>query len=73
MNNQLDFMVYCIESYKNAYNLKGAEAVKLFNQYRVFDYIKVCYEALHPTGRQYIIDDITFYIDTQRQSGPGLN
>jgi hypothetical protein len=62
VNPQLDFMVYCLENYKNAYNLKGAEVIALFNRYSVFDYIKAGYEALHTTGREYIINDLDSYI-----------
>jgi hypothetical protein len=51
MNNLLDFMVYCLESYKNANHLQGAEAVALFNKYHVFEYINAGYDALHTTGR----------------------
>jgi hypothetical protein len=69
MHNQLDFMVYCIENYKNANHLSGAEAVALFNKYRVFDYIKASYEALHTTGKDYIVDDITIYINARKRAG----
>lgn len=66
MKNQLDFMIYCIESYKNANNLKGAEAVALFNKYNVFDYIQASYKALHTTGREYILDDLNVYINNRK-------
>ncbi|MDD4593192.1 MAG: DUF3791 domain-containing protein [Parabacteroides sp.] len=67
MDDKLDFLVYCIESYKNAKGLKGREAIELFNRYRVFDYIKASYEALHTTGREYIIDDLNIYISARKQ------
>ena len=60
MDDQLDFLVYCIESYKNAKSLKGKEAIEVFNNYRVFDYINSCYEALHTTGREYIVEDNSY-------------
>jgi len=59
MDDKLDFMVYCIESYKNANGLKGAEAAEVFNRYRVFDYIKASYEALHNSTAQNIFYFIT--------------
>ncbi|MCL0080758.1 DUF3791 domain-containing protein [Peptococcaceae bacterium] len=67
MDGRLDFLVYCIESYKNAKGLKGRETVELFNRYRVFDYIKVSYEALHTTGREYIIEDLNIYINARKR------
>lgn len=67
MNDKLDFLVYCIESYKNVKGLKGKEAIELFNKYRVIDYIASSYEALHTTGREYIMDDLDIYISAREQ------
>lgn len=67
MNDRLDFLVYCIESYKNANGLKGREAIELFNKYRVIEYINASYEALHTTGREYIIEDLNIYINARKQ------
>ncbi len=72
MDDKLDFLVYCIESYKNAKDIKGKEAIELFNRYRVFDYINASYEALHTTGREYIIDDLNIYIDARKQIDVGI-
>ena len=36
--------------------------------YRVIDYIGDYYDALHTTGRQYIIDDINIYIEVRQSS-----
>ncbi len=66
-NNKLDFMVYCIENYKNVKGLKGKDVLELFNKYRVFDYIKATYDALHTTGRDYIVEDLDIYIDARKQ------
>ena len=38
----------------NVKGLKGKDVLELFNKYRVFDYIKTTYDALHTTGRDYI-------------------
>ena len=57
MDEKIDFLVYCIENYKNIKGVKGREAIELFNRYRVLDYINANYEALHTTGKEYIIDD----------------
>ena len=67
MDDKLDFLVYCIESYKNAEMLNGKEALEVFNKYRVFDYISSCYEALHTTGKKYIIEDINIYINARQK------
>jgi hypothetical protein len=72
MDDRLDFLVYCIESYKNANGLKGRETIELFNKYRVIDYINASYEALHTTGREYIIDDLNIYINARKQVDNGV-
>lgn len=66
-NNKLDFMVYCIENYKNTKGLKGKDVLELFNKYRVFDYIKATFDALHTTGKDYIVEDLDIYIDARKQ------
>lgn len=72
MDDRLDFLVYCIESYKNSNNLKGREAIELFNKYRVLDYIIASYEALHTTGREYTVDDLNIYINARKQVDAGV-
>ena len=32
----------------------------------VIDYIRDYYEAMHATGRQYIVDDISMYIEVRQ-------
>ena len=46
---------------------KQNTVIDLFVRYRVLEYIRNYYEALHTTGRQYIVDDINVYI-SKRQS-----
>ena len=68
MDEKTTFIVYCIEEYKNAKRLNGKSVINLFNRYRVIDYIRDYYEALHSTGRQYIVDDISMYIESRKPS-----
>ena len=42
--------------------MSGKSVIDLFNRFHVIDYICDGYEALHTTGRQYIVDDISMYI-----------
>ncbi len=65
MDEKTSFVVYCIEQYKTAKNLKGREVIDLFNQYQLIGYIRDFYESLHTTGRQYIVEDIGQYIESQ--------
>lgn len=62
------FLSYCTERYKSAKGLTGQQVSELFTRYRVWEYIYSCFEALHTTGENYIIEDIDLYIEA-RQSG----
>lgn len=68
MDEKTNFIVYCIEEYKNAKGMNGKNVIDLFNRYRVIEYIRDYYEALHTTGRQYIVDDINMYIEARQSS-----
>lgn len=66
MSKEGNFLVFCIEKYRTAKNLTGKEVMKLFRQYSVCEYIVSCFEALHTTGTDYIIEDIDLYIAARR-------
>ncbi len=62
MSKEGKFLVYCIERYRYAKNLSGAEASELFDKYNVYDYIIEFFESLHTIGENLIIQDIDNYI-----------
>lgn len=66
MSRQGDFMIFCTEQYKSAKKLTGKQVSELFSRYRVWDYIYSCFEALHTTGTNYIIEDIDQYIEARQ-------
>ncbi|SHI08608.1 DUF3791 domain-containing protein [Clostridium grantii] len=66
MNRSIDFTVFCLESYKRSHNITGKDALKIFNDNKVFDYIKSFYDVLHSTGQDYIVEDIDVYINSRR-------
>ena len=68
MSRQGVFMVYCTEQYKSAKKLSGKQVSELFSRYQVWDYIYSCFEALHTTGANYIVDDIESYIETRQSA-----
>lgn len=67
MSREGNFLVYCIEQYKSEKRLTGAQVSELFSQYGVWDYIYSCFEALHTTGENYIIEDIDSYFETRKK------
>ena len=66
MSRQGNFMIYCTEQYKSAKKLTGKQVSDLFSRYRVWDYIYSCFEALHTTGTNYIVEDIDLYIEARQ-------
>lgn len=66
MSKEGKFLIFCIEQYKAAKNLTGNQVMDLFNKYGVSEYIVSCFEALHTTGANYIIEDIDLYIEARR-------
>ena len=66
MDRSIDFTVFCLESYKNAHHLTGKAAFKVFNENKVFEYIKSFYDVLHSTGQGYIVEDIDIYISSRQ-------
>ena len=60
------FMIFCLEIYKSKKNLTGKQAMQLFKRYEIIDYILSCYDALHTTGENYIIEDIDEFIKVRQ-------
>ena len=60
------FLIFCLEIYKSRKNLSGKQAIELFRRYEIIDYIFSCYEALHTTGENYIIEDIDEFIKARQ-------
>lgn len=68
MSKEGKFLVYCVEQYKSAKNLTGRQVSELFTKYRVWEYVYSCYEALHTTGENYIVEDIDLYIEARQSA-----
>lgn len=60
------FLSFCIEQYKEAKQLSGAEAAKLFEKYGVLEYLEKHFEALHSQSRQWILEDIEEFINFRK-------
>ena len=72
MNNRnLDiayFLSFCIEQYKDAKKMSGAEAANTFNKYGVLKYLEEHFEPLHTQSRQWIIEDIDEFINIRKEA-----
>ena len=62
MSKEMEFAVFCIESYKRYKSLTGKQVSDLFQKYKVLDYLHEFYDVLHTTGYQYINQDIDIYL-----------
>ena len=60
------FVSFCIEQYKNAKHLTGAETLQLLDKYKVLDYLSEHYEILHTQSRQWILEDIEDFIKLRK-------
>ena len=68
MSKEGNFLIYCVEKYKSEKNLTGKQVSALFTNYRVWEYIYSCFEALHTTGEKYIVADIDLYIEARQSA-----
>ena len=66
MNNTVHFKVFCLERYKSKHHLKGNEAIQLFKEYGVLEYLTSFYDVLHSLGELYIVADIDEFIATRQ-------
>lgn len=62
MSRTMQFKVFCIEQYKQKHNMTGAEVMKRFKEFGVFDYLGSFYDVLHSAGAKYIVEDIDLFI-----------
>jgi hypothetical protein len=66
MSKQGKFLIYCLEMYKAAKHISGSQVMELFKRYDITDYVMSCYEALHTTGTNYIVEDIDLFIEARQ-------
>lgn len=61
------FLAFCIEQYMNEKRLSHEEAMSLFTEFGVLDYLAEHFEILHTQSRQWIIEDIDEYIKDRKE------
>ena len=60
-----DFIIFCIEYYKEKENLSGEYVYDLFNEYGVVDYLEKGYDVLHTQGKDWILEDIDKFLSNR--------
>lgn len=68
MSKTLEFKVFCFEAYRAEKKLTGYDAMELFKKYGVLQYLDECYDVLHTTGRDYLVEDIDMFINTRKSA-----
>lgn len=61
------FVSFCIEQYKNAKHLTGAEAMRQLDEYKVLDYLSEHYEILHTQSHRWLMEDIDEFIRIRKE------
>lgn len=61
-----DFIIFCMEIYKNKSKITGKDVFELFEKYGIFDYLSDGYDMLHTQGSEWLINDIDEYINLRR-------
>lgn len=57
-----DFIVFCIEVFKEENKLIGKEVYELFEKYGVLKYLHDGYDMLHTQGDGWIMNDINEFL-----------
>lgn len=57
-----EFVVFCLEYYKERKGLTGKEMYDIFEEYKVFDYLEKGFDVLHTQGKEWIMEDIDVYL-----------
>jgi len=66
MLKHVDFVVYCIETYKNAKSMNGRTAFNELLKTKAINYIDESYDALHTFGDEHIVWNIDDYLAHRR-------
>lgn len=60
------FIAFCIENYKNANGLDGAEASRIFSETKLSEFLAKNFELIHTQSPQWIMEEIKEYISTYK-------
>lgn len=60
------FLSFCIEQYKQAHSLNGADAMRLLADRGVLEYLMDNYEAFHTQSHHWLIEEMDELIATRQ-------
>ena len=73
MDKEGKFLIYCIERYRQIKGLTGAEAVAVFNQYGIMEFVRQFFDLLHINSDECIVKEIDDYIAEQKAGLPQIH
>ncbi|MBQ9658832.1 MAG: DUF3791 domain-containing protein [Clostridia bacterium] len=57
-----EFIIFCLEIYKEKEGLTGKETYELFKKYKILDYLHDGYDVLHTQGDGWLMNDINEFL-----------
>ncbi len=57
------FQLFCLESYRSEKGISGIKALNDFKRARVFNFLASGFEVLHTQSKNYLLAEITEYIN----------
>ena len=61
------FIAFCLETYKNANGMNGAEVSELFSMTRLTEFLAENFESIHTQSPQWIIEEINEYLSSKQK------
>ena len=61
------FISFCIETYKNANNLTGTEASRLFCDTGLMEFLADNFEPIHTQSPEWILEEINEYLSSHNK------
>lgn len=56
------FIAFCVEMYKNAHSMTGAEVSEIFSSHGILEFLADNFEVLHTQGPNWILAEIEDFI-----------
>ncbi len=61
------FIAFCLETYKNANGMNGAEASELFSMTGLTEFLAENFESIHTQSPKWIIEEINEYLSAHNK------
>ena len=67
-----EFIVFCIEAFKEKEKISGKKAYDIFEKYGVTEYLESGYDVLHTQGEEWLMMDIEKFLKNREYKGSDL-